>query len=153
MRYDVFMSTNTLHEAKMTVETALPFMFAGNATFTLRSLRTQVRYTFKVQKDENSDRWFVKLLTGNDNESAYSYMGMINANKQFYLTAKSNFKIDSTPVIALMWTLKKLTAGVEPQNLEMWHAGKCGRCGRKLTVPESIESGFGPECVKLMGGN
>ena len=24
--------------------------------------------------------------------------------------------------------------------------GKCGRCGRKLTVPSSIESGLGPHC-------
>jgi hypothetical protein len=31
----------------------------------------------------------------------------------------------------------------------VWHEGSCARCGKKLTVPESIESGFGPECVKL----
>jgi len=24
---------------------------------------------------------------------------------------------------------------------------RCGRCGRVLTVPESVESGFGPECI------
>lgn len=35
--------------------------------------------------------------------------------------------------------------------VEIWHEGKCGRCGRQLTVPESIESGFGPECVKMIG--
>jgi hypothetical protein len=31
------------------------------------------------------------------------------------------------------------------------HAGKCGRCGRKLTVPQSIETGIGPECASIMG--
>jgi hypothetical protein len=33
----------------------------------------------------------------------------------------------------------------------VWHEGRCGRCGRKLTVPESIESGFGPECASILG--
>ena len=31
-----------------------------------------------------------------------------------------------------------------------WHEGRCGRCGRKLTVPESIEAGYGPECINLV---
>jgi hypothetical protein len=35
-----------------------------------------------------------------------------------------------------------------PESLEIWHEGSCLRCGRKLTVPESIESGYGPECIK-----
>jgi hypothetical protein len=30
------------------------------------------------------------------------------------------------------------------------HEGRCGRCGRTLTVPESIESGFGPECINYV---
>src|ERR1700675_3055956 len=29
--------------------------------------------------------------------------------------------------------------------------GKCGRCGKPLTVPESIASGFGPDCREMMG--
>ncbi|MGQ4872128.1 MAG: DUF6011 domain-containing protein, partial [Candidatus Thorarchaeota archaeon] len=31
-----------------------------------------------------------------------------------------------------------------PEKVRIWHEGKCGRCGRRLTVPESIESGYGP---------
>jgi hypothetical protein len=30
--------------------------------------------------------------------------------------------------------------------MELWHEGRCGKCGRALTVPESIESGLGPVC-------
>lgn len=29
--------------------------------------------------------------------------------------------------------------------------GKCGRCARRLTTPESVQLGFGPECAKLLG--
>lgn len=32
--------------------------------------------------------------------------------------------------------------------VEVWHKGKCGRCNRDLTTPESIANGFGPECLK-----
>lgn len=31
------------------------------------------------------------------------------------------------------------------------HEGKCGRCGRALTRPESIDTGLGPECAAKMG--
>ena len=30
--------------------------------------------------------------------------------------------------------------------------GKCGRRNKTLTVPESVESGFGPECIKAIDG-
>jgi hypothetical protein len=33
-------------------------------------------------------------------------------------------------------------------NFEVWHEGKCGKCGRALTVPSSILTGIGPECSK-----
>jgi len=32
-----------------------------------------------------------------------------------------------------------------------YHEGKCGRCARKLTVPESIISGLGPICREKSG--
>jgi len=33
-----------------------------------------------------------------------------------------------------------------------YHEGRCGRCARRLTVPESIINGIGPECAKREGG-
>jgi hypothetical protein len=39
-----------------------------------------------------------------------------------------------------------------PDGVVIWHEGRCGRCGRRLTVPESIESGYGPECIGKIGG-
>jgi hypothetical protein len=32
-----------------------------------------------------------------------------------------------------------------------WLGPTCGRCGRKLTVPVSIERGIGPVCWSPMG--
>lgn len=35
-----------------------------------------------------------------------------------------------------------------PEGFEFWHEGRCGKCARRLTVPESIAQGFGPECAR-----
>lgn len=137
--------------AKIGHATALEFILAGNAYFTVRSVKTGVRYTFRVSKaKKNETMWFVSLLTGPDNISDYSYMGVLSGNK-FRVTKASKVTADSVPVKAFSWVLSGLVA----ENLvgvELWHAGRCGRCGRSLTVPESVEAGYGPECIGLVGG-
>lgn len=137
-------------ESQLSVTDAAKFILAGKATFTLRSQKTGTRYTYKVKKNEGEnqpDLWFISLLSGPDNEGDYTYLGMIR-NGQFLLTRASKMTSDSLPVKAFRWTWEKLVAGVEPEQVEIWHAGKCGRCGRTLTVPESISSGYGPECIQ-----
>lgn len=143
-------------EKQLTTDEALKFILAGNATFTLVSQKTGARYTYRVKqpKTNGEKTRFVSLLTGPDNESDYTYLGIVRIgtdNAVFSLTAKSKMAISALPVAAFQWTLKKLVIGQEPPNLEIFHAGKCGRCGRTLTMPESIESGYGPECVQLIG--
>jgi hypothetical protein len=52
-------------------------------------------------------------------------------------------KADAMVTIAFGWAWRH----PDSDKLEVWHEGRCGRCGRRLTVPESIESGLGPECA------
>lgn len=128
---------------------AIAFMFAGNAYMTLRSARTGTRYTFRVSQKKGASVWFVSTLYGSDNTGDYSYVGMIDAQRHFRITRKSNFTDDSPQVKAFEWTLRHLVEkGEVPDQLEVWHEGRCGRCGRLLTVPESIANGIGPECAK-----
>jgi hypothetical protein len=131
------------------------YTLAGHATLTLTSQRTGARYTYKVSRakdgprEQYKDLWFVGLLTGPDNESDYSYVGVINGT--FKLTGKSRYKEDSVPVRAFRYFWQHVDAGRMPPEVEVRHAGTCGRCGRKLTVDESIDRGFGPECIGKMG--
>ncbi len=137
------------------------FVMAGNATFTIElpAGSSQSHYTFKVQKVEAGDRWpeawFVKMLTGPDNTSDYSYVGKLNPFLgQVLMTSASKNKSDSFPARLLNRVLARVWcddhAAYEQHGYKTHHEGKCGRCGRKLTVPESIESGVGPECAKMM---
>lgn len=130
------------------------FMLAGKAIFTLVSQRTGTRYTFKVShkaaNDQYGESWMVSYLTGPDNWSNYSYIGQIvNGPKGlFFRTTKaSKLTMASAPVAGFNWAFSRINLGQDTPNMEVWHAGKCGRCGRMLTVPSSIEMGLGPECA------
>jgi hypothetical protein len=134
------------------------YALAGHSTLTLTSQRTGARYTYKVSKAKgdrlpppgaSSELWFVGLLSGPDNESDYTYVGMINGT--FKTTAKSRFKDDAVPVRAFRYFWQHVDAGRLPPEVEIRHCGRCGRCGRTLTVPESIDRGIGPECASKMG--
>jgi hypothetical protein len=131
------------------------FVTAGNAVFTLSSRKTGARYTYKVQapKDDMTDgRRFVKLLTGPDNMDDYTYLGMIDRSGEFRLTRASKLTLEAASVRAVKYFCDIVLVGEKiPDALEVRHEGRCGRCNRRLTVPESIDRGIGPECAGMMG--
>ena len=128
---------------------ALRFISAGKATLTLVSKKTNARFTFKVAKPKDGDGsvLFVSVLNGPDNWSNYAYFGYIRRGVFLYGGKKAKVSSSAPSAQAFAWAFEKLSRGEMPSNLEVWHEGKCGRCGFKLTVPSSIASGFGPECI------
>lgn len=140
------------------VTVAKGFILAGNAYFTVRSAKTGTRYTYRVSRADcsrcgkkNCQCWrfptyFVALLTGPDNTGDYTYLGMLRDNA-FRLTRGSKMLDSSGPVKAFRWVWDHLTRDAMPPFCEIWHEGRCGRCGRTLTVPESIAAGIGPDCA------
>lgn len=153
-------------ESEHPVANPLTFMLAGKAIFTLRSRRTGNRFTFKVErkKDEDGRRtenfWFVSLLTGPANTQDYTYLGCIRPNTDKYLSygshsyyhdKKQRISPEAPSAVAFAWTFKKLANNVPTPDLQVFHMKACGRCGLPLTVPESIASGFGPECAGKVG--
>jgi len=131
-----------------TWEAVRSYALAGNATFTLRSMKSGERFTYKVVKlkDPEKDVWFVSVLRGADNENDYAYIGVIIA-AAFRWSPKSRVGKDAQSFRVFAWFQAQLGgAGPVRADLEVWHTGRCGRCGRKLTVPESVGAGLGPEC-------
>ncbi len=177
------MSPN-LHQARLMLDKALPqedrmlrgrlshvpairqFIEAGRAVITIVSKASGNRYTFRFSRPDEADTQlhnqafgtrpiWVSLLSGQDNEADYSFMGTIfPARSTTELRPSSRSKVGTTAPswIAMMWFLDCLYGDeVDQERLlrqaEVWHEGRCGRCGRKLTVPESIAIGFGPDCA------
>ena len=132
------------------------YALAGRGVVTLVSEKTSARYTFKITQahdkatGEAQARWFVHLLTGPENTTDYTYLGMLDAGG--FRTTKATKAPDSLSVRGFAYFWKHMVAGTMPPQMKIYHEGRCGRCGRALTVPNSILTGIGPECAKKMAG-
>lgn len=132
-----------------TAADALAFICGGRATFTVRSTKTGTRFTFRVRLSDDKRMRFVSVLTGPDD---YTYLGHVHIGRDIYFHGrKSRVTEDAPSNKAFAWVWRELVRDNMPPTLEVWHEGACGRCGRRLTVPESIASGFGPECITRIG--
>ena len=127
-----------------TAADALSFIQAGNAIFTL--VGRSSRFTYRVRESDDGKVFFVSVLTGTNNDGDYTYLGIIR-NGEFRRTAKSRISDDAPSHMAFLWSYTMLGRGLLPDALQVWHEGRCGRCARTLTVPESIARGLGPECA------
>ena len=134
--------------AKLSHDKALDFILAGKCTFTAKNSETGNRFTYKIKKHKSNDVWFVSVLSGANNETDYSFFGSINKYGKFSYSEKSKISKDTKSVITFNYIFDKLIANKLSPLVEIWHEGTCGKCGHKLTVPESIDTGFGPDCVK-----
>jgi len=129
------------------------FIFAGNALFTVVRTSDMKRHTYKVIESKDKKVFFVRLLTIADNDSPYQYLGFISKTTRQFTTSKASRITANASGFQMfndLFTAIKLgTLTAEDTTYQVWHEGTCGRCGRTLTVPASIASGYGPECIKL----
>lgn len=137
------------HAAKFqTAAVAKDFLFAGRARITLVSEKTGTRFTYRITQKDAKSPHFVAVLTGQDNNSSYTFVGTIFDRKDYrHSRTKTQISSEAPSVKAFVWALSYIVRGEMPPSCEVWHEGKCGRCSRALTVPSSIELGLGPECA------
>jgi hypothetical protein len=133
-----------------TIESVNRFVFAGDSTFTLRSLKTGVRLTFKVEASKDGKVHFVRVLNGRDNTSDFAYLGYFRG-PDYTHGNKSNITSEAPSAKAFSFFVSCLRKGQLHSSLEFYHEGRCGRCDRKLTTPDSVLTGIGPECAEIMG--
>ncbi len=129
------------------------FMLAGKAHVTFQSRKTGVRFTYRITEapDQHYDRrrppHFVAVLTAPDH---YEYLGCVYDRRAYSHGRKSRVDREAPSAIAFTWVWSRLTAGEMHPELAVYHEGRCGRCGRRLTTPKSIETGLGPVCAGRM---
>lgn len=117
------------------------FTFAGRALFTLKSRKTENRFTYKVKASKDKKVFFVSVKI----DSSFVYLGYIKdyARTEVIWTQKSKVQNDSKEFVSFKWFLNH----IGHEAIEFWHEGRCGHCSKKLTVPESIATGIGPVCL------
>lgn len=133
----------------------LDFIMAGHSKFTITSNVTGKHLTFTARRPhgkegDSSSPVFISVLRGPDNTHDFSYIGTIFPNNKFVKTKNSR----SHPVAfqGFAWFFNGLCdEGNVLSRATFQHSGECGRCGRELTDPVSIEVGLGPVCRERMG--
>lgn len=130
------------------------FFQAGKARFTVET--PEKHFTYECDKKtypKGNTHYHLRLLKGPDNRGDYVYLGCIEPlTGHLRMTRKSQHKEDSATVLAINTTLPLLWRGTKlPPGYDVMHSGKCGRCQRPLTVPESVRRGLGPICAVVLG--
>lgn len=116
-----------------------------NGIWTVTSKKTGQHRTFRIEtwvKKDDKPR-VVSLLVGSDNGKDYRGFGFVNNDGRIFVWKKHR----GTMFDQYADMLQKLPALVENGTVEVLHEGRCRMCNRRLTVPESIESGIGPTCA------
>jgi hypothetical protein len=143
------------HTPKLSAE----FVFAGRALFTVSNPKGE-HYTYRIRGRESeypvgsgkySMSYFLSVKCSGA-QWPYLYVGIVKRDGTIKCTGKSHFTPGTKEYDVAAWALRTVLSGKRvPDGYEIAHAGKCGRCGRTLTDPVSIERGIGPECWSQMG--
>ena len=135
------------------------FYLGGRATFTLEvpeafatAKGCKPHYTYAITKATIGELYFVSLMSGPDNNSSYTYLGVLSPGSgEIRLTKKSKYTDETWPVKLVRRVVHRIWQGKPEQitaaGFYVHHEGRCGVCGRKLTTPESIKTGIGPICA------
>lgn len=147
-------------------EISAKFVFAGRAIFVTENAAGE-HITYRVRGHESEfplgsgimrKSYFLNIKSpggkrfADGSQSPWRYIGVIGLDGNVKLTNKSEYQPTSREVKVAAWSLRAIMDGKPlPEGYRIRHSGKCGRCGRELTDPESMTRGIGPECWSLMG--
>jgi hypothetical protein len=123
-------------------------------TYTIENNSTGDYRTFLVKHRQPEDKEFmpgkrlVGLLTGPDNFHDFKLFGYVDENSDSITV----FKKHKSTVYEKYARMIDVLIGLHPtdderlKNYTVRESRLCRRCGRKLTTPESLTKGIGPEC-------
>lgn len=144
-------------------ENMLSVLTAGKAEFSLQNEESKKHFTYVLvkaksdsgvkQNQEGKQVYFVKVCR---DYMEFQYAGVLIIEQEqgakYFRGRKGKINPDAESIKGLLWLINKLLRGQEiPEVMQVYHFGKCCRCGRTLTDPESVKLGVGPECIKLIG--
>lgn len=115
----------------------------SGAEFTVRSKRTGKDFTYKISVGEFHSKRYTHVKVETEYQK-YRYLGYYDSG----MIVRKQDSVETPAATAIAWVLRQVevknTTALE--GVEMFHLGKCIRCGAKLTDAKSIEIGLGPVC-------
>lgn len=141
-------SEASIGRGELPPDRVVSYTLAGNAVLTLQSVPTGAHYTFRVRRGEGCDErrlpacWWVDARADGDR---WVGVGRIGDTPRRPLLARRGAPAGA--LAAFGWFWRRAQAGESHPDLRVFHEGRCGRCGRPLTHPESVQTGLGPVCA------
>lgn len=124
----------------------IPFLGTHNAVVTLVSPKTGDHRTFRVttaKRGPLEGRRILELLVGQNNESDYKGFGFIQEDG----TVRLWRKYEGTIFAQYADLIDRPTYWAN-RGVQYMAEGRCRCCNRRLSNPESLRTGIGPECAK-----
>ncbi len=117
-----------------------------NATVVLKSLKSNKDFTYKIKAfNVRASRYFKIGTEVGYNEFRYTYTFSVYNN----IKQNEGYLMHTEATANARWLLNKLydknIVSILAQ-VELYHTGKCIKCGRTLTDLDSIEYGMGKHC-------
>lgn len=141
-------------ENKLQSEHIRDYIFAGNSTITVYSHKCGDHFTYKIVRDKfQRDCYRVYLLYGQDNSKDFRFIGVFyNDFAQYVLPGLYRRGEYAQPVPLSIQVIRFVLENAPnlPETISVLHSGRCAKCGRKLTTPESLMTGFGPKCRRIV---
>lgn len=115
------------------------------------------RVTVRFRRPKGFGAVLVDVMVGSDNETSYAFAGTLKGTTLRLSPRRKAPDAKAKMAKAVLdWTLTRAANGTPlegtktdgtPFSVRCLHEGRCACCGRKLTVPESIDTGIGPVCA------
>lgn len=138
---------------------------AGNVVVTVKSKKTGEHITVKLaSRFKNDSGRGKKWQPAGPDKATHIFASVRNADRAgwddkigTYYPNTGRFFEDHNTEAARVWAaaaaLQWLCGNADETHAEYFESNECGRCGRMLTDPVSIERGIGPECYGKMTGS
>lgn len=144
-----------VRKCRIEQSTALEVLLAGNSEFILHSTKTNEDFRFKLCKQKKKDNanefiYFVNYWLNGE----YVYAGLLwftESEAKFSTGKNGKMPANSKEIKSLLFVINKLFNQETVQFLEIYHTGRCSKCGKKLTDLDSMLTGLGPTCSKNLG--
>lgn len=117
----------------------------NGAPFTVQSKKTGKDYTFKIKRSE----FLGRLLTHVYVEQGYLEFAHLGTWTIYRGITKKAQHVESPAAKAAEWLLRNVEnceLDKVDRYVNLFHLGKCLRCGKTLTDADSIQTGLGPIC-------
>jgi len=132
--------------------------FAGNSTLTFRNSATGTHMTVKVrQAKDKEDRkkklpiFFVNVSLLGDQTTGFIFAGTFFTDTMtLRLSKHAPSESQLGKVMTWLFHAVQNPQVLRDKGVTLLHEGRCCRCALPLTHPESINTGFGPDCLEMV---